>query len=480
MINSRLVEVLRTFNKEEIKEFEKFLASPFFKKQRNLIPLFKLLKTGFPDFKNESLEKGLLFKKLYAKEKYNDQIMRTLSSEMLTMTEEFLVQIRLRKNKSDHNKFLMTELGIRNPGNMWEQKIKKIEKSVRDKPPLDENTIFELYEIDNSKTNYYLDKNDYEVYCKAYEEYSEHFTVLSILKLIKSKDQFLLYSRDYNINFGENLISILFENVNFDAILEKAEKISHPYFRHLKIFYLLHKIHISDDEKIYKEVKEEFLSFVEKFGHEEKYHIFTQMEIYCINKIHAGKREFYDELFDIYDLMIINNAYTLTPEHNINAMTYRNMLITSLKVNKHAWLKNIIEKVSETLSLEWKENMRNFAYAHYFFETGEYIKALASINKVPFELFTFKADVKNITLKIYYELNYFEQAISAIDSYRHYIASNNIMTDPTRDYYKRFVKIYFELLKAKMNSTKIEKKLLFSEEDSYPEKEWMLQKADEL
>lgn len=480
MLNSRLVEILRTFNKEELKDFERFLESPFFKKQRNLTPLYKLLKTGFPEFNDASLEKENLFKKLYGKEKYNDQIMRTLSSEMLKMAEDFFVHSRIKKNQTKYNEFLLYELFLRNLNNSFEIKMKAAEKIIMDKPLFDEQNLFDQYEIDGLYNNYYLGKNNNELYCNAYFNYSDHFTVLSILKLIKSKDQFLLYAKNYNVSFDENIVDILFENTNFTEVLKKAKKIKHAYYYHLEIFYLLYNVHLEGDEEAYREVKRKFLKSINKFGYEEKFHIFTQFEIFCIDKIHEGNRDYYNELFDVYDLSLKNNAYTTSPELKMNAMMFRNIVLTSIKANKTDWTKNFIDNYSDKLTDEMKMNMQFFSYAYYYFETRDFLKALENINKVEYELCTIKADVKGLILKIYYELDYFEQALSTIDTYKHYITNTNEIHDDFRDYYRGFVKIYHELLKAKMNNTKIEKKLLFSNEDSYPDKDWLMKKADEI
>lgn len=480
MLNSRLVEVLRTFSKEEIKDFERFLESPFFKKQRNLTPLFKLLKTDFPNFNDESLKKENLYKKLYGKEKYNDQIMRTLSSEMLKAAEDFLVQMRLRKNQTKYNEFLLQELFLRNLNNVFEMKTKNIEKGLYEKPPFDEQTIFDIYEIDNIKNSFYLQKNDYVTYSKSYIDYSDRFTVLSILKLLKSKDQFRLYLKDYNVTFDENLVDIFYNSIDFNKLLNEAEKLNHPYYHHFKIFYLLYNAHVTGSEDIYSDVKKEFFESIDKFGHEEKFHVFTQFEVFCIDKIHSGSREYYKELFNVYDLNLKNNAYTLTPEHNMNAMTYRNMLLTAVKVNDSVWLKNFIDEYAPKLSNEWKNNMHYFSYSFYYFETGDFLKALENINKIEYELCTFKADVKNTLLKIYYELDYFELALSTIDTYKHYISNTHEIPDEYRDYYRGFVKIYHELLKAKINKSQIEKKLLFKDDNSYPEKDWLMKKAQEI
>jgi hypothetical protein len=41
MNNTKIVQVLRSFSAEEFREFEKFTASPYFSRGRDLIPLLK-------------------------------------------------------------------------------------------------------------------------------------------------------------------------------------------------------------------------------------------------------------------------------------------------------------------------------------------------------------------------------------------------------------------------------------------------------
>jgi len=48
--DSKLIKLLKNFNSEEFKEFEKFVASPFFSRGRDLLPLFKALKPFYPGF----------------------------------------------------------------------------------------------------------------------------------------------------------------------------------------------------------------------------------------------------------------------------------------------------------------------------------------------------------------------------------------------------------------------------------------------
>lgn len=48
MIKSTLLELLKTFNKEELKRFEDFLRSPYYNNNSNVIKLFNVIKSIFP------------------------------------------------------------------------------------------------------------------------------------------------------------------------------------------------------------------------------------------------------------------------------------------------------------------------------------------------------------------------------------------------------------------------------------------------
>ena len=48
--NSNPVEILKTFSKDEVKEFDKFVHSPFFNCRNDVTRLFRELKRFYPTF----------------------------------------------------------------------------------------------------------------------------------------------------------------------------------------------------------------------------------------------------------------------------------------------------------------------------------------------------------------------------------------------------------------------------------------------
>ena len=99
MKNSKLVNVLRTFSKSEMKEFEKLVSSPFFNRGRNYMPFLNQLKKFCPKYDDDKLTPEYIYSKIYHGKKFNKQIIWNATSSLLKMAEEFLVLKAMHKNK---------------------------------------------------------------------------------------------------------------------------------------------------------------------------------------------------------------------------------------------------------------------------------------------------------------------------------------------------------------------------------------------
>ncbi len=94
MKKSKLITLFSIFTKEEMKSFEKFIVSPYFNNERNFKPLYKILKSYYPEFDNPNLTEEKIFKKLYPGKTYNKKSavsLRVIESQMANMAEKFLV-----------------------------------------------------------------------------------------------------------------------------------------------------------------------------------------------------------------------------------------------------------------------------------------------------------------------------------------------------------------------------------------------------
>src|SRR5438876_8729788 len=98
MQKSSLISVLKSLTEGEFKQLERFVLSPFFNRQRNVARLFEVLKKYYPLYASNALKKERVFKKLYPGEKYNDEKLRNLISDLLSLSLKFLAYTKMESD----------------------------------------------------------------------------------------------------------------------------------------------------------------------------------------------------------------------------------------------------------------------------------------------------------------------------------------------------------------------------------------------
>jgi len=68
MLNSSLIEVLRTFSKNEISRFDEMIHSPYFNKSSTVIKFWSVIKNYSPDF-DRRVEEGNNLQKSFSGKK---------------------------------------------------------------------------------------------------------------------------------------------------------------------------------------------------------------------------------------------------------------------------------------------------------------------------------------------------------------------------------------------------------------------------
>ncbi len=112
MHNSKLIEILRKFDKKEINGFYDYVCSPYFNKEKVIMNLTEHLKKSYPDFKEEFIQKEKVYKKLYPGKKYNDSVMRNVLSKTMRLAEDFLTLKEFEYNTD----YYRTILSLRGAG----------------------------------------------------------------------------------------------------------------------------------------------------------------------------------------------------------------------------------------------------------------------------------------------------------------------------------------------------------------------------
>lgn len=487
--NSKLIEILKTLSPSEFKGFEKYVLSPYFRKGRDLTSYFNILKSFYPDFNDEKLTEEYVFKKLFPEKKTSfkpeGSLMRTLSSELFKLCKEFIVQIELNSDENRSNFYLLSQLRKRKLYKEFEKEYHNAEEVQIKTDGGSPEDIINRYFLVHALGEYHVEMGNYRSVLNSVFELGELAIVIALIRSFRITELKQLGKRSMDIEdkflLSENFIKYL----DVEKLISDMKINNCKYYPHVQVSYAIHRMTVNPSgNEHYEELKKLFKEYQNIFGHTEKYILISVLSSYCINL--AGKKnpEYYNkELFELQDESLKINAYKWNNDDDFQIGTFRNMVLNAISVKEFDWLEKFINKYCTELNVSHRDNMKFYSLAHLSNAKGEYEKALDYLQKVKFDYFLFKTDIRGLYFRIYYEMDLFEQAFAIIDTIKHYVSTTKDLSVEFKERNSAFLKYASELLRMK-SSGKIENADYLSDkiknEKFIDSRRWLLEKIVEL
>lgn len=480
MLKSKFIDIVKTFSKEELKEFKDFLNSPFHNSNKNVIKIYELVRKAAPDFNSASIDKENLFKKIYRGKKYNDTVMRILLSDLLKLGEEFLVVKASKSSKSGELLTLLEELKVRGLDSLYRTNYKNALNALEEMEDA-RSRYFSKFELEIVNVDYYLRKDKQQLITGNVLERAESILYFALIELVRNVHDLIINERTFNAKFDFNPIFEFFNSFDFEKMIQKLKENKSEHYPILHIHYsLLMTLLYEENEEYYGNFKNAVKSYMGKLNKLEQYRFLHHLESCCLNRMKYNIQKYKNEIFEVYELMLASGTYSSTDKDDMTLQRYKNILVAGINLNMPDWTENFMDKYIEKVQPEYRESMRAYSNALINFTRKNFTKSLENINKVKYDYFILKMDIKSWTLKIYYELSYFEQAFSLMDSYRHFLSKNKSLSEHFRERHLNFLKYTGDLLK--LNSGKDEAGLYKLKNDltgtgNVVHKDWLLEKA---
>ena len=481
----KLIDILKTFDKEELKSFRKFLYSPFIKSRRNIESLLNYIIPFHPEFSSDKLDTKNVFKNLFPEETFEEKKINNLITDLTRAAKDFIIHQAIEEDETESVLYLLKSYYKRNLLKDNFSVLKSAESKLVPGFSNSGDYFSKIRQLNFLKTSYYTDENDFENLMDCENKYFE----ASATQFIIDYAQFLS-SRASALNthgkkIGNNFTESVLKCFDIDKLIKLTEKENFPNTTLITLHYYRLKTNEHPDETDhYFELKKFFLKILPEIGREEKFFIFSHLINYCVSKVQKRNVSFLKEGLQVYKSMLENNAYSFSENEYMQVLSYRNIIYFSAMSGENEWIKIFIEKYNFALNPEYREDMKNFAMANYYFNKKDFGNALANISKrFQHEFFLFKTDVKNLMLQICYELGNIEQAYSLVDSYKHFLSSTKEINENHKQRFENFLKLYFELLKIKSGQSKEKPAFVRSKiekENLIVNKEWLIEKSKEL
>jgi hypothetical protein len=481
MIKSKIIEILKTLDSNEFKEFGKFSKSPYFNNNKSIIKLYSYFTKYYPDFDKKNFTKENAYKFVFQNKSYNDSIIRKLLSETGELGEAFLTQLNFQKNKFERINFLMNEAYERDLDKILETGIADaetiIENQKHNNPEFHMNKFFLRGHIENQ----YISKTRNRIF--FYEQ------PLIEIKLLQHEDllNFFILKMIDNINYlltNKTLVNVK-SKLKFvkeiDAFLTKSPPpvYSWTWFQY-KIFKMLTD-RITEEEFV-ELMNFDVTSYIEN-GNEkqELYGICIHLLNYCQFQESKGNEIYARYAFEICKKMYDNNIQDNSTFYSF--VLFRNILLIALGQKEFDWVEEYFNNYMYRLSPEYNYSVGTFYKAILSFEKNDFDKSLEFFSKLKFEDIYNKSYIKNYMIMNYYELKQFESVLELIDSYRHFIYNNKNYPEDYRNRVVKFIDFVNSLVKLNYSGNKTEleilKKNILADEITFS-KQWMLEKVEEL
>jgi hypothetical protein len=493
MLKSKALDILGALSPEEMKEFRVFIISPYFNTNNTIIKFFDILAKYYPGFKDPVLTKEFVFKKLNPQLKYKDEVIRNLFSRLLSLGEEFLRIKGMQNDEYRKELHLITELNKRKVGSLFEKNVQKLEKLLPEKE-FEGNSYQIKMELESQKFVYSLinkkisSTNEIEDNINTLIRRGENLINYFVLTHLKEMDFLRKFSNMYNVDISDTLPMDFMNRIKIIELVDYLRKTNDSSSVVYDIHYNLLKAYENFDEiNYYYTLKKLLLKSADAFSKEEKHFLFGKLIDYGVIRSRMFEdNDFDEEHFSNYVIYLENEYYAINRNDYLPLDLYRNILILGLRRGDYAWTEEFIKKYIKKLNPDYQENTHYFSKAFLYFQKKEFEKALSEINKVVYDFFAFKYDVRNLTLMICYELGNWEMIRAILESYKRFLMNNKMVGKERKEFHGNFIKVMGKLTKVKSDVNgidKVEKGYLrkeITDTKNLLYKDWILEKVDSL
>jgi hypothetical protein len=472
MENSKLISLLKLFSQKEFKEFGRFVYSPFFNRLNNIKKFYEAIKPFHPDFPAKNVIKEKIYAFIFPGENFNYWKFKNLTSDMLDNAENFLAFKRFREDKFAVKKYLLDELTSKGDTKEFEKNLKEIEKELLTGMIKGENNYYNKYQAELAKGSFQFYKKDF-LKENNLREITDNFLNYALIRILK------LYT--YMINEELVFKSGNTKLVLINEIIDHIKQYTYSDTPAIRIYYLILMLTMKNGDGYYYELKEFKSKNKKNLSADETYNIDTVLRNFCTKMVLQGNKLFLKEYFEMLKVEIFDNLDNMG--NFISHFRFMNAVITATRLNEINWAEEFITQYGEYLDPMYKNETINLTTAILFFAKKQFEPALIEIQKINFDDCHHKMHLRNLTLQIYYELGYYESAISLIDSYRHFLRRESSLSDFYRDYNENFVKYFSDILKINMGDSNIhadEFRHNLENASEFANKDWIMNKIDTI
>ncbi len=477
MINSQIVKILKKLTKQELRELEKFVQSPYFNNKPEVTLLYSSILNDL-NGNATALQKENLFIQITNKNRaYDDALMRQWIHQLLKITKNYLIQKELESNETETSLLLAKSFRKRGMDDFFEKEIALAAETNIKQPFRHAEFHLKNYEIEIENIEFAtLVRRSGEM---KYNEAIKSLTNFFAIEMLR------LNSVNFKTNEAPqilNEISLWIEKnfINSDILTQKEaqtlEKSDNSYQERsiLELYYHVFQAIKTNDSQNFNALKSLLNDNITFLPNTESRVIFSLAINFCTKKINTGEKEFLQHFFDLNVLGLENRI--LFENGILSKFIYKNTVTVGLRLDKSNWVRQFLDDYKPFLHPKDRESVYAYNLATYYFRMKDFDNAQRLFSRADFgDPFT-NIGAKAMLLKIYTETNAHDAIESFMDSFQVYVQRQKDLSYHQIDYLN-FIKTVRKMRHNSIDKTKL---AALREEvttmKNIVEKDWLLEK----
>ena len=400
MHRSKLLEIIRAFDKETLSECHLFLKSQYLhsksSKEHNQ-KLFEWLLNFSPDFDDERLSKEATFQAIFPNKTYKSGRIEKIMTSLVKALYRFLAYQTIKKEEDQIEFQLKQALFFRNKN--LEKPYLKLVNKLKTKQQLrkadDEDFYYRNYLI-QKELSYYAALNNSRT-----ESLNIPFTIrsLDIFYLVKKLEYSCwLLAQNQNRTSGDEINVLESTEAMISGITPEILD-TEPL---IKAYTLAYELLKSNSESAFHNLQNHLEDYESKIPFEKIKAFQTLCRNYCITTYNANETEALLKItFDLYRTHL-NKGY-LFYDGGLLPSTIKNLVLKGLTLNEHQWVFEFLQQAKDKIiGTNHPQDVYHFNMAWYYFSLKKYEAALALLSD-SYEDVYYKVTAKRLEIMIRFE-----------------------------------------------------------------------------
>ena len=468
MQKSVLVEIIRSLNRKEMRDIQKWLQSPAHNQRQDVIRLFDFIGKNLAT-DDENLEKEKAWRAVFPAQQYDDAYMRQVMYFLLKAIEEYLVFVYYSSDGVRYQLALSRIYRRRKLDKAYKQAHRLGLENLQKQPLRNDFYLLNKFFLEQVEYEHQMNlTQNAPVNLQETADALEKWFVEERLRI--SKDMLAHHSIYQKISYNHGLL---------EEVIDYADKKNMVREPAIAVYYYAYMALTKPDEESYfDELERRIHNQMEYFNPSEVRTLYLAALNYCVPKINQGRLDFARRAFDLYRKGL--ETRILLENNIVSRYTFGNAVGAALRNQKFDWAEKFIEDFQHHLDEKERNSIVNFNLSRVYFEKGEYNHAQRLLTQFEYDDMLFNIIAKTMLLKIYYEQDEYDAFESLLESLRIYLQRKEAL-DPTRKAaYKNLISLMKKLLHLNIYSKPQKEKFreLVLQTNPLADREWLLKQLE--